>query len=619
MRQSDYQAILRDDVITTRQDRYVIQVRASGSGKSVGLVHDWSKTGQTAYIEPLETIDDNNRLNYLKAQEREEAERILLELTGQVRALSADLLRDGERLSFLDSVFAAAKTARDFNCSRPDYEPGKGFRLTALRHPLLEERLASEGRQSTPVNVTLTPQEPMLVISGLNAGGKTTALKACGLACLTAKTGLFVHAREGSAMELPAEVLSVMGDSQDLESGLSTFSGHIRALTDALGRAGRGSLILLDEVGGGTDPQEGAALALSVLGHLLKAGAYVVSATHFHLVKAWAVLTDGVASAAVGASGDGAPSYALSYGPPGFSGGLKMAERLGLPAHLVRDAEGRLDEGYRSSSELMEKLDSELSRLKLEREGLEAERRSLRAITEKHNEEHAREMERLKKAALAKDQEIKMALGRFRRESEELKKEYQRSVREGSRSGVVALNVRRKELEKSLEAARPRFSDDDGRAEGLPEELTAGDAVFVKILGRRGTIVSWNNEKGEGTVESKGVRVRAGRAGLGPAAASDAPRGGAVLNVIASPAGSDFSALKLLGFTVDEALLEIEREIDRAVLSGRKTLTIIHGLGTGRLKSGIANFLKKHPRVVEFKSPTDVPGGSGVTEVVLDS
>jgi DNA mismatch repair protein MutS2 len=614
MRSADYAPLVRDDIVTTRGDRYVIQVRASGSGK--GLVHDWSKTGATAYLEPMEAVDDNNRLNFLRAQERREVERIILWLSSMCRERIRDLGRDGDALTTLDRVCACARMAVDRACSRPEHGPGKGYRLIGLRHPLLEERLRGENRGITPLDFLIEPEKPMLVISGLNTGGKTIALKTLGLNCLIAKSGLFVHAKEGSRMDLPGELLAVMGDNQDLASDLSTFSGHVRALKAVLGKASAGTLILLDELGNGTDPQEGAALALAVLGHLLTTGATVVTATHFHLVKAWALLTEGVVPVAVNSSEDGLPAYGLSYGTPGFSGGLNMAQRLGLPAFLVDAARGFLDEGHRRADELLESLDRELSRLAREREGLELERRGLRDELSRQRDLQLKESERRDREARARDQDIKMALNRYRREWDGLKSELRAALKDGNPPNPVALGARKAELDRDLERVRPETL---GTRTESPQPLDpkAGDRVFIRKLGRVGTVVTWNPDKNEGVVESRNVRVKAELAELAEANGKDPePR---VLNIIATPGSTDPSALKLLGFTVDEALLEIDREIDRAILGGRDKLTIIHGLGTGRLKSGISSYLKRHPRVRGFGSPTDIPGGSGVTEVFLDS
>jgi DNA mismatch repair protein MutS2 len=618
VRSAEYSPLIRDDVITTRQDRFVIQVRAGAAGKNRGMVHDWSKTGATAYLEPLETIDDNNRLNFLRTREAMEIERVLLGLSAMCREASGNLSRDGVTLSYLDQVTASARMAVERHCSPPDYEPGKGYRLTGLRHPLLEERLRGEGREMTPLDFRVDPHEPMLVISGLNTGGKTIALKTLGLNALIARTGLFVHAKEGSAMDLPQEVLCVMGDNQDLESDLSTFSGHVKALRHVLSKARKGVLILLDELGNGTDPQEGAALALSVLEHLLTTGATVVSATHFHLVKAWAALTDGVVSLAVNASEDGAPSYGLAYGTPGFSGGLNMAGRLGLPPFLVDRARSFLDDGYRKANELLEKLDSELSKLKREREAMEDDRRELRITIDSQKAAHDREVERLNRDARASEQEIKMALNRYRREFEAIKEEFKRSQKNRERPNLVALSLKKASIDRELEEKRPTVIEQEELAPASPD-LKTGDTVYIRKLAREGTVLSWNREKNEGVVESRKVRVKAELSDLAAPLPGKKKDDRAVLNIIATPGGSDLYALKLLGFTVDEALGEIDKEIDRAIISGRNKLTIIHGLGTGRLKSGIAAFLKKHPRVLEFGSPTQTPGGSGVTEVLLDN
>jgi DNA mismatch repair protein MutS2 len=649
MRSEEFRHVVRDELVTTRQDRFVIPVRASGAGRSRGLVHDWSKSGQTAYLEPLEAVEDNNRIAYLKKMEAVEVERILTRLSQLTREAAGDLAASGAVLTRLDLILAQGRASLAWNASAPEYRPGEGLSLRSLRHPLLERRLAADGRRMTPLDLTIDPASPVVVISGLNAGGKTVALKTLGLAVLLARTGLFVPCAPGSRLDLPERVIAVMGDNQDLESDLSTFSGHVRALKPVLRLAGPGTLVLLDELGGGTDPAEGQALALAVLEELKRSGAWIVSATHFHLVKTWASLTPGVVPAAVNASTDGSPSYGLSYGSPGFSGGLSMAERLGLPSSLIEKARGYLDEGHRRSLELLQRLEEARAGLLAETGALREERERLEREAAAAREDRAREAARLNRLQRESDLALRSFLSRYRAAYDSLRDEIREKLRKGERVEPVLVSQRKAEMVREAAQVRPPAVE-EAEIRPAPEDLKPGDRVFIRRLGSPGTVLSWSPARREGLVESGKFMLKASWAELGacpPSArrgqggrkdaggqdpgrdgrGSGGGRGGGDGEPPARFVGLDLApppetgapgSLLLVGRTVEEALDVLDREIDRAVVKGRGNLTIIHGRGTGRLRSGIAEYLRRHPRVRGFTTPEREPGGGAVTEVTLE-
>ncbi|MDR3154602.1 MAG: Smr/MutS family protein [Deltaproteobacteria bacterium] len=621
MRAEDFRHLVRDEIVTVRQDRFVIPVRASGAGKSRGLVHDWSKSGQTAYLEPLEAVEDNNRLAFLKKKEAAEIERILKKLSALSREAAGGLRASGAVLTRLDLILAQGRLSLAWNAQAPEYRPGEGLRLKGLRHPLLERRLAADGRKMTPLDFEIRPEAPTVVISGLNAGGKTVALKTLGLAVLLARTGLFVPCSPGSRLDFPERAMAVMGDNQDLESDLSTFSGHVRALRPVLRLAGPGTLVLLDELGGGTDPAEGQALALAVLEELQKSGAWIVAATHFHLVKTWATLTPGVIPAAVNSSADGSPSYGLSYGAPGFSGGLAMAGRLGLPARIIDKARGYLDDAHRRSLELLSRLDEARAEAAEAARRLDAERKSLKAEAEAARKAHDKEIARINRLHRESDQSLRSFLSRYRAAYDELKEEIRRKLTAGERVDPARPGMLKAEMGREAAKVRPPVVE---RPETIlpPEDLKPGDRVLIRRLGSPGTVRSWNSAKGEGVVDSGKFMLKATLAELGRLPSSGKKpfaAGGFVHMDLAPPPETGVpGSLMLVGRSVEEALEEIDREIDRAIVKGRGNLTIIHGRGTGRLKTGIADFLKKHPRVRGFVTPEKPPERGGVTEVTLE-
>ncbi|MDR1111989.1 MAG: Smr/MutS family protein [Deltaproteobacteria bacterium] len=617
IRSEEYRPLLMDDLVTTRNDRFVIPVRASAAGRRRGLVHDWSNSGATAYLEPMETVEDNNRLALIKREEQREIERVLAHLSSMCRELAPDLARAGRALTSLDLTLAKARLARLWRAWPPDWVPGGGFRLVEARHPILERRLSGLGRHMVPLDISITPEAPLVVVSGVNAGGKTVALKTLGLVVALAATGIVPPVAEGSALDFPSDVVTVMGDGQDLASDLSTFSGHVKALGEALEAAGPGALVLVDELGSGTDPSEGAALGLAALERLLSSGALVLAATHFHLIKSWAALTGGVVSVSVNTGASGGPSYGLSYGAPGFSGGLAMARRLGLPGALVDRAEGLLDDGHRRAMDLLRKLDEERGALAEERLAMAASRARLEQAERETAADRARLAEEHNRQARDLEGRIRSALAQNRREQEALKLEVREALAQGRKPDPVATAVSWASMERELAAVRPEYKE-TGPGEPL-REARVGDEVLLASLGCQGRVTSVNPDRGEYSVNVRGLTVKVGLAGLSrpPKGPRDGPRPGRVTYGLSLGGGAPGLSLNLIGKTVDEAEAAIGREIDRAILGGQGRLTIIHGQGTGRLRQGVRGYLKRHPLVKDFHNPADMPGGAGVTEVEL--
>ncbi|MDR0881940.1 MAG: Smr/MutS family protein [Candidatus Adiutrix sp.] len=613
-----FRHLLQDDLITTRSERFVVPVRAGAAGGKRGLVHDWSKTGATAFLEPLEVVEDNNRLGLLKRKEKTEIERILRRLSEDCRAAAPDLALSGAILTRLDLILAQARLARVWAAQAPAYRPGRGFHLRQARHPLLMRRLKNEGGAMTALELRLEPEQPLLIISGLNTGGKTVAMKTLGLNLLLAKAGLHLPAGPDSVIDFPDQIMAVMGDEQDLSADLSTFSGHVRSLGQVLAAARPGVLVLLDEIGSGTDPAEGAALGLAVLEELRSSGALVMAATHYQLIKTWAALTGGVVSAAVNSSDSGQPLYGLSYGSPGFSGGLKMARRLGLPEELVSRAESFLDDGQRRAMELLARLDQERGRLALARAALEEETLSLARAEAELREQTRREAAEGDKKAQAQSRAISEALAETKREFEELKQAMRASLAQADGRKLMEFSEKKAGLDKRLRAARPSPAAPAGRP---LQEVRPGDQVMVGKLGRLAVVRSVKPERGEVWVETGGLNVQVALADIFPPANPERPKQRPVVSVTVTPAQREAAGLELnlLGRTVEEALGEVARELDRAILDHRQKLYIVHGFGTGRLRQGIRHYLGRHPQVKHFERAAQQAGGDGVTVVTIES
>ncbi|MDR0621320.1 MAG: Smr/MutS family protein [Deltaproteobacteria bacterium] len=640
IRSEEYKPLLMDDLVTTRNDRFVIPVRASATGRNRGLVHDWSNSGATAYLEPLETVEDNNRLLLIRKEEKREIDRIFARLSALCRELAPNLTRAGAALTKLDLALAEAKLAHAWRAWPPAWAPGRGFNLIAARHPMLERRLTGLGRRMVPLDIAIAPEKPLAVISGINAGGKTVALKTMGLAVALSLAGIIPPVAEGSWLDFPQDVITVMGDGQDLESDLSTFSGHVKALGEALEAARPGVLVLVDEIGSGTDPSEGAALGLAALERLLSSGALILAATHFHLIKSWAALTERAVSVSVNAASTGQPTYGLSYGSPGFSGGLAMAKRLGLPAELIARAEELMDDGQRRAMDLLRRLDEERGALAAERESLAKTKAELEKTRLETQAAADRLVERQNREARELDLKVKAALTQNRLDREALKEEIRKTLARGQRPDPVATSLAFSKMEKALAEARPAQMETKARAPLT--QVGLGTEVFLPSLGRGGAVTGLNPERGECLIDVGGLTVRArlnelfepspadkmGRSRAANFQPAQAPRpegdrdddyGSGPTHSGPTRGRDPVLSVNLIGQTVDEAELTLEKEIDRAIRRGQNHLTVIHGLGTGRLRRGVSDYLRRHPRVTNFFNPTDVPGGAGLTEVDLSA
>jgi len=607
MRTNDFQPVVQDQIVTRRGGRYVIPVRSSNRRQVPGLVHDFSASGATAYVEPLEVVEDNSRLNLLRRREKQEIDRILMRLSKMAAAVAEDLAGAEERLAEIDFLFASADLSRRLRARTPDYDDRGGLELREARHPLMMVRLAEAGRTTIPVDLRLSAENRVLVLSGINAGGKTVALKTLGLLVLMARSGLHLPVAEGSRLGFFDRVMAVIGDDQDLESDLSTFSGHVARLSSVLDQAHETALVLLDELGTGTDPAEGAALALAVLDQLKEAGAWVVTATHYHLLKAWAHLTPGSFNAAVRTAPDGRPLFGLEYGAPGLSAGLAMARGLGLDPAVVDRAETYLDEGHKKTLDLMQRLEEERAAWEASRAENEALREELaQALARLRNREKDREAAFVVEIESLKDR-VSQALARADMEFKEVGRRLSRQARpRGKPVGEF-----RKVRERLREAVK--FPP---RSVGRIKQVRVGDTVLVVSLGREGRIEKAHPVKNLVEVEVGGMKVLTRQDDL-------APSRGPVRKAEAHPmvSHSDFSPppneLNLLGMTVDEALPRIDKSLDQALLGGLKTFNIIHGIGTGRLKQAVRGYLHDDHRVLSFRPGERRLGGEGVTVVEI--
>ncbi len=615
---AEHQEALQESYYTVREGRYVVPVRADRRASVPGIVHDVSGSGQTVFIEPLEIFELNNRWRELQAAEAHEVERILRHLTSLVVEHAAALARTVEAGAALDLALAKARFAFALRATEPEIveasvpshpggHPRKRILLRRARHPLLDPATA------VPIDIELGERFRILVITGPNTGGKTVALKTVGLLVLMAQAGLFIPAAEGSALSVFPAIFVDIGDEQSIEQNLSTFSSHLRRIVATLEHADADSLVLLDELAAGTDPQEGSALARAILEQLLERGVLGVVTTHYPELKAFASSTTGLENASVEFDPVTLrPTYRLVVGLPGRSHALEIARRLGLAEAVVARAAEILGGG----AVQLDKWIAELQRRLVEAERraeeaarAKAEAELLRAEAERLLAEARRERDEARAQAVA---ELEAELRRAR----ELVRKLERALQAGSYPSptVVQSSLR------ALEEARRRVQRTLATKRTEAEELSVGSKVEVPLLGLEGEVVAVFPEQAEVEVQVGNFRVRqpldAVRR-LSAHASTGRPKRAEVALAPVKHIADVEPELHLRGLRVDEALTQLDRYLDRAALAGLAWVRIVHGKGTGALRQAVHDFLRDHPLVERWELAGPAEGGHGVTVVYL--
>ena len=609
---------LQEGIVTMRDNRYVLPVRAEYKSQVRGFVHDRSASGATFFIEPEEVLEMNNELRELAAAEKEEIERILAALSRRVGGMAAQLREDTERLSEMDAAYAKAEYSYKNKCVRPAINDRGVISIEKGRHPLLDAKTA------VPVTVSLGKDYRLLLVSGPNTGGKTVTLKMCGLFCLMACCGLFIPAAEGSEAAVFEKVFCDIGDAQSIEENLSTFSSHIKNVIGLTEGADEKSLVLIDELGGGTDPDEGQAIAKAVLSFLLKRGCRGIVTTHYTSLKEFAYSEDGIENASMEFDMSTLqPLYKLSPGVPGSSNAIAISRRLGLSEEILRDAVSNLSEGARKFENIVRT--AEQSRIEAEEAKRQAER--LRAEWEQKLSEVNAEREKLKKEReklyLSAKVESRRIVNERAEEAEELLKEIENIAAKNELTPADLIRARTLKNKIADKAYGMEFEKDEPERR-VPADLAtlkAGDKVFVGAMESAGEVVSVNARKKEAEVLVGSIRMNV-KAGdlfrIVGGKKKDSPKNEVrVVRNISSNTGAVQTEINLLGMTVSEAIEETDAFIDRAVLAGLEEVKIVHGVGTGKLRDGIREHLRKHKNVAEFRSGKYGEGEAGVTVVKL--
>jgi DNA mismatch repair protein MutS2 len=678
LRGRDTSRYLQDQIVTDRNGRYVLVVRAEHRASIPGIIHGSSASGASLYLEPLSTVEINNDVVALEEQEVAEIRRILLALTDAFRRRALDLKRTLEAAAELDAVQAKARFSLLVGGIEPVMANDGGLELRSARHPLLiravTDRLsratppdldADDGRDGTlaqgsdsrsiggtishglaaraaepvPVDILLAPPAGVLVITGPNTGGKTVALKTAGLLALMAQAGLHIPAAPGSRLPVFRGVFADIGDEQSIAANLSTFSWHITNIVSMDRMLGLPALVLFDELGSGTDPAEGGALATAVVDHFKSRGALVVCTSHSEAVKTWATTTPGVTVAAFGFDpASFAPSYRLVYGSPGRSLALEIAGRLGLAAAVLARARQNMSARDAQLAEHLARMDQNLQELEHERRLVTRERQSI-AESEarlRQREEGLRQREetfrrkteeRLDERLRDARREVDKVIEDLKKKASEMTAEAERRVSKRSFTGPAIstgdAGAARQEARQAIEEAASRFrGGDQPRAEEAAEggHPSVGDRVVVSGLGLEGTLAVLHGDEAE--IDMQGKRLRARVADLRlvskRGAGAPGPAGRVSVTVQLQPRAEDAAGvLNVVGCTVEEALARTARFLDETILMDQRTVRVIHGYGTGQLRRAIAGFLRDHPLVSACQPAAPEQGGGGVTVVEL--
>ncbi len=602
-----YSSVVQDAVVTIRNERFVIPLKTDFRQALRGIVHGESASGATVYVEPDGAVELNNQLLHIQAEEEREVRQILRQLTERLSAQSVALAQAIEMLGEVDFVVAKGRLSRDMQGSAPHFVTPLALRVLGARHPLLPT--------AVPIDICVGPEHRTLVITGPNTGGKTAALKTLGLLVLMAQSGLHIPAHADSTLPLFREVFVDVGDEQSLQQNLSTFSAHLANIRTMMEQVSVRSLVLLDELGAGTDPMEGGPLGVAILEHFHTSGAMTLATTHHSAIKAYATSMPEVACAAVDFDLDTLqPRYQLLYGLPGRSKAFAIAQKLGLPAHIIARAEQEAGLTQLRSDQL-------LARLEIERQALEKQRLEIHNVRQEVEQAHTAAQHSLSQA-LAEEQRIRETL---------------------SHEGQALLKTARQELDLTIAAVRQHAPA--GTVIAFPQEawqrvvhavetlaptalatpaasptLQVGDQVRVRSLNIVGRLLTPSTGSGNVQVAVAGKTITVAVSGLEPATGHHEP---AVTDTRPRPvrsrrravASDTLSAeLGLLGATIDEALPAVEKYLDRAFTEGLLRVHLVHGVGSGRLRQAITALLEHHPLVKRFQAG-DASGGSTLVEL----
>ena len=608
---------LQDAVITMRNNRYCLPVKAEYKGQVPGMIHDQSSTGSTLFIEPASVVNLNNELKELALKEKEEIEVIMATLSQMCAQHTVVLLENQKLMTKLDFIFAKGNLAIDMKAGRPIFNKEHYINIRQGRHPLLDKK------KVVPINISLGKDYDLLVITGPNTGGKTVSLKTLGLLTLMGQAGLHIPAADRSELSVFTEVFADIGDEQSIEQSLSTFSSHIKTIVEILDKADENSLCLFDELGAGTDPTEGAALAISILNHLHERGIRTMATTHYSELKVYALTENFVENACCEFDVESLrPTYKLLIGIPGKSNAFAISSKLGIPDEIIEKAKGQIGKQERSFEDLLS--DLEKSRITIEKEQAQIEKykEEIKDLKEQLTKKH-------EKIDASKDKILRDANERAKEILQEAKDVADETIRNMQKAGQSGLSM--KELEKNRQKVRDKINEKNEKLSInakksthkplKPNQIKSGDRVKIVSLGFTGIVNSAPDNKGNLFVQCGIMKTKANIADLILVEEEE------VTSKVLSKTGAgkikmskSFQVspeINLLGQTVDEALTVLDKYLDDAYLAHLPSVRVVHGKGTGALRQGVHNYLKRVSYVQSYRLGEIGEGDAGVTIVTF--
>ena len=609
-----YKNMLQDSVVTMRGDRYCVPVKLEHRNNFNGIAHDQSSTGATVFMEPMGVVQQNNRIKELKSEELEEIEKILRRLSEMVAEESEALFANIELLTELDFAFAKGELSLSMMASEPKYNTNGYINIKKGRHPLLQADTV------VPTDIHLGKDFTILLITGPNTGGKTVALKTIGLFCLMGQSGLHIPAFDNSELALFDEVYADIGDEQSIEQSLSTFSSHMTNIVQILSSLSDNSLVLLDELGAGTDPTEGAALARSILDFMHERKIRTVITTHYSELKVYALSTEGAENASCEFDVETLrPTYRLLIGIPGKSNAFAISRRLGLPEYIIDNAKEILSHEDIRFEDVISDLEISRKTVALEQERAEVYRKEAETLKKQLESQKAKLAEQRETILNKAKEEARNTMRLAKDEADRLLKEYQKQLRVSQKeSEVVRQEIRDKLAVLDTEAESVRESRD---LRPLPKHLKNGDRVYVHSVNQSGSVISPPDASGDVMVQAgiMKIKVHISNLSMDETKTISKPQATSSARAVRTSAGKGISAeLDLRGMNAEEATSAADKYLDNAYLSGLSQVTLIHGKGTGILRSAIQGMLKKRPHIKSHRLGRFGEGEDGVTIVEFE-